>query len=222
MGHSVAPGDALTRFVTAPLRVSTYKRLAYLLLAFPLGLAYFVGFATAASTGGALAFTLVGVPLLLLTLLGTTAVSWFEAGQSRLLLDREVAGPATFERLTDEPALPDDWGAALKRFLSEPTTWTSVGVVLWKFVFGVLSFAVVVTAGSLVTALLAAPFVYDEPGVTYRLGIGAVDTLPEAVGLAVLGLVALLAALNLCNLLATLGSRPTELLLSAGRDPDPE
>ncbi|ESS05136.1 MAG: putative sensor, partial [uncultured archaeon A07HR67] len=128
-------GDALTRFVTAPIRVQTYKRLAYLLLAFPLGMAYFVGFTAGASTGIGLLVTLLGVPILLVTLLAATAASGLEAYLARALLDRDVPNPAVLEHL-DERSLTDPDGgylAGIKRLLAEPTTWTNIAVVPLKF-----------------------------------------------------------------------------------------
>ena len=210
-----ALGDALIRFVAAPIRVQTYKRLAYLLLAFPLGMAYFVGFTAGASTGIGLLVTLLGVPILLVTLLAATAASGLEAYLARALLDRDVPNPAVLEQV-DERSLTDSDGgylAAIQRLLAEPTTRTSVAMVLLKFLYGIAAFVATVTAGSVVVALLSAPVAYDSRTASYQVGRYVVDTLPEALVAFGVGVVGLVVALNLLNALAEVGGIVTERLL---------
>lgn len=212
-------GDIITEFVTAPVRPATYKRLAYLLLAFPLGIAYFVGLTAGASTGIGMAVTIVGVPILIATLVGSRVASKIEAYLARSLLNRRVPAPAALEQdgewsFTD----PDDgYLNTLKSFLTATDTWTSVGVVFIKFLYGHVAFVATVTAGSLVVTLLAAPFVYDSAGVTYQFGSYVIDTFPESMALFGTGVVGLFVALNLLNRLADLGGLLTERVLCLGR-----
>ena len=216
--RSTAVESAVTEFFAAPFRLGTYKRLGYLLLAFPLGLAYFLGLTVGGSVGLGLAVTWVGIPILLGTLLATTAVAGVEAKLTTVLLDREVSVPPAFRgefRRADEGYLD-----ALRRFLAEPTTWTSVALVFVRFVFGIVAFTATVTAGSVLLALLAAPFVYNDPTVTYvTTEFVTVDTLPEAIGTACVGVLWLFLAANLLNVLAGVGGRLTEAFLSVGDEP---
>ncbi|MBB6646542.1 sensor domain-containing protein [Halobellus ruber] len=212
------PRDALHRFVTAPIRASTYKRLVYLLLAFPLGLAYFVVFTTASSLGVGLAFTVVGIPILVGTLIATTAAARLEARLAERLLGRETAHPRSLRRSLDTD---DGYVAALRRFLAAPTTWTSVAVVLLKFLYGLAAFVITVTGSTMVVAMLAAPAVYDDPNVSYRIGGLVVSTLPEALAVAGLGAIGVWVVCNVCNALATAGGMMTDVLLSVGREADP-
>jgi hypothetical protein len=209
------PRDALHRFVTAPIRASTYKRLLYLLLAFPLGLAYFVVFTTASSLGVGLAFTIVGIPILIGTLVATTAAARLEARLAEWLLGRETAQPRSLRRSLDTG---DGYVAAIRRFLTEPTTWTSVAVVLLKFLYGLATFVVTVTSSAMVVAMLATPAVYDDPQVSYRIGSYVVSTLPEALAVAALGVVGFWVVCNVCNALATAGGMLTDTLLSVGQE----
>ena len=211
------PRDALHRFVTAPIRASTYKRLVYLLLAFPLGVAYFVVFTTASSLGIGTAFTVVGIPILIGTLVATTGAARLEARLAEELLDRETAYPRPLRRSLDTD---DGYLAAVRRFLAEPTTWTSVAVVLLKFLYGLAAFVVTVTGSAVIVAMLAAPAVYDDPQVSYRIGSYVVATLPEALGVAGLGVVGFWVVCNVCNVLATAGGVLTDALLSVGRGTD--
>jgi hypothetical protein len=212
------PRDALHRFVTAPIRASTYKRLVYLLLAFPLGLAYFVVFTTASSLGVGLAFTIVGIPILIGTLIATTAAARLEAHLAEWLLGRETAHPRSLRRSLDTD---DGYVAALRRFLAAPSTWTSVAVVLLKFLYGLAAFIVTVTGSAMVVTMLAAPAVYNDPQVSYRIGSYVVSTLPEALAVAGFGVLGFWVVCNVCNALATAGGMMTDALLSAGREAVP-
>ncbi|WP_324757167.1 sensor domain-containing protein [Haloarcula montana] len=207
--------DTFAQFVRIPFEETTYRRLAYLLLAGPLGFAYFVGATTGISTGLSLSTILIGLPILGLTLLAVTGAAWLEAHLSRALLDQETPVPtalSTFQRGLDDPET--DVLAACKAFLVDPTTWTSLVVVLLKSVFGLVAFVALVVAGSVVPALLAAPLLYDDPTVTYQAGSLTVTTLPVALGLAGLGVILGLVALHVLTALADLGGYLTDALLS--------
>lgn len=210
---SSAATAALERFLGVPFRRQTYRNLAYLLLAFPLGIAYVTVVTTGLSTGVGLAVTLVGVPLVVATLAVSLGIGTFEARLATWLLDVEI-DPAT-------PDLPDDlWSVdglatATRRLLTARSTWTSLLVVALKFVFGVGAFVGVVTAASVTGSLLTMPLYYDAPGVTYTVGPYVVDTLAEAVAGAGVGLVTLVVGLHVLNGVARLGGFLTGALLDA-------
>jgi hypothetical protein len=71
-------------------RSLTYRRIAYLLLAFPLGLAYFILLVVALSVGAGLAVTLIGLPILALTLYAWRRVASFERWLIGRLLGTEI------------------------------------------------------------------------------------------------------------------------------------
>src|SRR6476659_10025237 len=75
--------DGLRLFLGAPFRLRTYTNLLYLLLAFPLGLAYFVFLAVGLTTG-------IGLPILALTFAGSWAFAAFERQAAILLLGADV------------------------------------------------------------------------------------------------------------------------------------
>lgn len=222
----------LHRFLTAPVRTRTYKNLLYLAVAFPLGLAYFVGFVVGTSLGIGLLITLVGLPILLLTLAGATVAAGIEASLARQLVGVEASLPAALQEFdrSGRVVLPGDgFLAACKRVLTAPTTWTSTVLVFLKFAFGVFSFASLVAAVATSAAMLSAPFVYDDPDVAinlgsdstanaYNVGPWIVDTLPEAVAVAAAGVVFSLIALNALNLLAWGQARVMAGLLSVDGD----
>ena len=207
------------RVLSAPFRPRTYANLLYLALAFPLGLVYFVGVVVGLSLGSSLAITLVGIPILLATILGAILVAGFEAKLTTALVGVEVPLPEVLQDgfSTDSDDGPVD---SLKRILSAPTTWTSLLLLLVKFGFGVAAFTLLVTVGAVVGALLAAPFLYADPNVSYTVGVYAIEILPAAVTVAAVGVVLGVLAFSLCNLLAIVGGTLNAALLGIGSDAD--
>lgn len=210
----------MRRLLTAPVRARTYSRLAYLLLAFPLGVAYFVVVVVGLSLGAGLLVVWVGLPVLLGTVGLAVALAGVEARLARWLLGRDVPDPAALAAFDRESVVDPEGGhlAAVRRLLVEPTTWTSLGVALAKFVYGQVALVVVVTAVAVDVALLAAPLAYDDPATTYRLAGHVVDTLPEAVALAGVGVVGVVLTCALFDWLAGVGGRLTEELLAVGHE----
>jgi hypothetical protein len=228
--NSRRAGGAVGQFLRAPVRIQTYKNLLYLALAFPLGLIYFVGIVVGLSLGTSLLITLVGVPLLVGTLLGATALAGVEAALATYLAGVETPLPAALRGFEPENrlALPDgDPVDVLEQFLTTPTTWTSLVVVAIKFGFGIASFVALVTVGSVTGAALLAPLLYDQSTIVllaeeivvageYTVGPWAVETLPEALAVAAGGVVLLFAGLNALNALAYAHARVTAALLRVG------
>src|SRR5687768_16462926 len=74
--------DPLVQFLRAPLQARSYANLIYLLLSMPLGLVHFTFLTTSLSLAGGLMITLIGLPILGLTLL----VSWWLAALERWMV----------------------------------------------------------------------------------------------------------------------------------------
>lgn len=217
------------RFLGAPLRSRTYRNLLYLLLAFPLGIVYFVGLLTGTAVGTGLLLTWVGLPILLATLAGAAVAAGIEARLASRLVGVDAAVPAFLREFSvrDGVALPGDgFVDATCRLVTAPSTWTNVVLLVYKFVVGLVSFVAVVTVGSITIALLAAPLVYDASGALatggaggqYRIGSWMVDSLPEALAVAGMGVLALIVGLNLLNGLARFQARSVASILRVGAD----
>jgi hypothetical protein len=114
-------------------------------------------------------------------------------------------------------------------FLTDPGTYLSTVVTLATFPIGIVLFVLIVVPTTLAGALIAAPLLYDAPrtdltislpeslqfslvdafhtvdvGVAFSSGVVTVDTLPEALVAAGVGVVVLVAALALFNAVAWL------------------
>jgi len=205
----------LRRFLGVPFRAQTYRNLAFLLLAFPLGLTYFVSVTVGLSVGAGLALTLVGVPLVLVTLLAVSYVGRFEVALTTWLLDVEMDAPAPVEPAsTADLTSLDGLATAAGRLVGSATTWTSLVYVVLKFVYGVIAFTALVTAVAVIGTLLSMPVLYDTTNVVYTLGPYPVDSLEDALVGGLLGLVLTFVALHLLNGLARLGGLLADVLLA--------
>jgi hypothetical protein len=200
--------DVLGSLAGAPVRAGTYRNLAYLVLSFPLGIGYFTFVVAGLSAGVALVPVLVGVPLLVGVLIGAYWVVSFDRWLATRLLGADVP-PVEVPDLGDGGFVD-----SVRALVTAPLTWIGLGYLLARFAVGVGAFVLLTVVVVVPATLLAAPLVYEESA--YVLGPWVtVDTLGEALGTAVLGLVLVPIGLAACNAFA-LGCRVlTEAALDA-------
>lgn len=187
----------------------------YLLLTFPLGIAYFVFLVTGIAVGVSLSITWIGIPILV----GTMLIWWQLARMERLLtawmLDARI--PVIRTVAWNEAGRPRSVAAAwsmLKQQVQHPTTWKSLAYLLAEFPFGILSFVVLVFFGAFGGTLLAMPLLYrsfSEDAVVMNMTI---DRWYEAALCSVAGLVILAIALPVVNGLAAMWRKVAETLLT--------
>ena len=203
-------------------RGQSYMNLLYLLMAFPLGLLYFLVLIIGISLGMGLAFIGVGLVILLLTL----ACSWWLGGFERELtmwwlgIDIAPMRRPNAARLT----LWQRSTALLRNRL----TWTSLLYLLVKLPLGTLTFSIAFTLIALTVTLLCAPLPY----IVNVLASGPPDT-TQMVGLltsplfSLLGVVAGVGTLYACDGMAwvwaqfarvTLGMSEAEMQLTQARE----
>src|SRR2546423_15002627 len=103
----------------------TYLNLLYLLLAFPLGIAYFVFLVTGLSMGAGLLVIFIGVPILIVVLLACLGLGAFERGMARMMLHVPIPSPSRF------PSGPGIWGK-FKALFRDATTWKGFFYLLLK------------------------------------------------------------------------------------------
>ena len=111
-------------------RRQTYLNIAYLLLAFPLGLAYFLFLVVGLTVGFALVLTLVGIPILLLMHLAAWALMNLERWLAIRLLGVDIP-----------PMSPvDPQGPMWRRLIgkaTDPSMWTGMFFLLAKLPLGI-------------------------------------------------------------------------------------
>lgn len=233
-------GATLRWFFGVPLRRATYYRLAYLLLAFPLGIAYLTFVTVGISLGIGLAILLVGIPILALTV-GFALVL---AGVERVLTDRLVGtdiGART--SLPDEGAL-----AKVKSIALDWRTYTALVYLPAKFLLGTVAFVFIFTVLSTAVAMMMVPLYYDRPGLyvgvvterapeihqtiylgwnyllvgfeaAFTFGYWEIDSLGAALVVGGMGVLGLLLTLHVCNAIAGLWGRVAVRTLHGGYDP---
>jgi hypothetical protein len=205
-------GDALRHFLSAPFRLRTYTNLLYLLLAFPLGVAYFIFLSVGLTAGFGLTIVWIGIPLLALVFAGTWGFPAFERQAAIHLLGAEVP-----------PMAPLPSGAARSAwrragdFFSNPITWKGMGFLLLKLPLGIASFVATVTLLSVSAGFLLAPLFWDTEGFQLDTVVFQVDSPAAAWACALLGAGLLVLSLNLLNALGRVWRGTATLLLGSER-----
>jgi len=142
----------LGRFFGVVTRPRTWLNLLFHVLAFPLGLFYFVFLVTGLSVGLGTVIIWVGVPILLLVAGAWWLFGSFERIQARALLGADVANaPRAWE------TVEGIWGK-FKAHFGNAATWKDLLYLLAKLAFGVVSFTLLVTLATLIGWLFALPF----------------------------------------------------------------
>ena len=207
--------NGLSKFFGVVVSGQTYLNMLYLLLAFPLGLFYFVFLVTGLSLGVSLVIVWVGIFLLLIVLIVWIALLVMERYLAVQLLHEEIP-PINRESFDGKTT----W-QKLKAALTNPVTWKGLLFLLARFPLGTFSFVVLVTMISLSFSLLAAPLYYQwiHPQVTMDLGSAftnskwAVDTLQEALLACLAGVFMTFISLHIFNGLAWVSGKFARLML---------
>jgi hypothetical protein len=210
-------------------RRETYANLAYLLVRFPLGIAYFAVLITGLSLGIGLIPLLIGIPILA----GVLATGGYIGA-----VEAEILRRFRGDNITVTPASPRELSVTdyLKTVATTPRNYVLVVFGLASFVVGTPLFVTVTVVFSLGVALIATPLTYWIPGVEYRItdtastietdslsiqaGVdvgsvagGSINTLPEALVASVAGVVICLIGLHAVNLSAWVLGAVTERIL---------
>ena len=212
MSEHVKPhseNSPLEQFFGVLIAPVTYKRLGYLLLAFPLGIAYFIFLVTGISTGLGLLIIWLGLPILLGVLLGSYAITAFERRMAIGLLDVEIPPMSRRQR-------PDAIVKRLMAMLGNPTVWKGLIFQFLKFPLGILSFVLVVSLVVTSVAFIFAPLlVVLVPGANVSLAwwTTGLSDMTEATILFGVGIFLLPASLHLLNGLAWVQGQLAKVML---------
>jgi hypothetical protein len=206
------------RFFGVWLRGQTYLNLVYLILAFPLGLAYFIFFVVGLALGLPLTILLVGFAILAFVALGWWVFAQFER-QLAIWLLRVRIPPM------DKPgAQPVGIWEKFTVLLTNPVTWKSLIFLIVKFPLGILSFIALVLFGGISLALLVSPLTFWWMPITIELAgqsSWAIDTPVEALVGFIIGIFLAIISLHVLNYLAYVSALWAQLMLGNPR-PEPE
>ncbi len=208
--------SALAKFFGAVTRPQTYLNILYLLLAFPLGIFYFVFLITGLAAGFPLIIVWIGLLVLALVFAAWYAFIAFERQTAIWMLHEDIP-PMSRQDLTGK-SLWQKFTATL----ANPVTWKGLVYLFAKFPLGILSFVVVVTLLSVSVSLLAMPFYYPYVhsdinltlnGAYYFNPILLVNTLPKALIVSLIGVFVTLISLHAFNGLAWLSGKFARIML---------
>jgi hypothetical protein len=152
----------------------TWRVVAYLLLGLPLGVLGFVLLVTGISLGLGLLVTLLGIPVLVVTVLVARTLASFERRLAWSLLDAPMPSGG---RLPDEPER-GLW-RRLRAMLAGARTWWELGFLLLRFPLGLLDFLVVTMTAALAFSGLVQPILVAT-GVDSDVGSWTIDTFWES------------------------------------------
>ncbi len=136
-------------------RKQTWLNVVYLLMAFPLGICYFVFLVTMLSVGLSTVIICIGVPILFLTYLAIRGMAAMERELARHLLHVEI--PVARNSYTQTRF---SWWQWVKDGLSSSSTWKSLAYLFIKFPLGIFSFTVALTLLTASFALTLEPVAY--------------------------------------------------------------
>ncbi|AGB14854.1 hypothetical protein Halru_0208 [Halovivax ruber XH-70] len=184
----------------------TYKNLAYLALAFPLGLAYFVGLTVGLSLGVGLAVLVIGIPLLVGVLFAARWLAAFERTLANELLDLDIAAPTDVSTAQNRTLTE-----TVDAYLHADSTWHGVAFCYLKLALGTVAFTLLVVFIVVPAAFLTAPAHYQYS--TIQLVGWEIDTLLEAILVVPIGAVVGVLGIHLLNATADVYGTIAESLL---------
>lgn len=184
----------LSKYFTILANPKFYSTLLYLALAFPLGLVYFIFLVVGFSVGVSLIIIWVGLIILALIFPLIWLIIKFERAQAIKLLNVNLP--------FHEPPMLESQSilSKIKGFITDPATWRGLLFIVLKFPIGLSSFVALVTGFSIIAVFIFAPVAIQF--ISIDLGFWHVDTISEAIGLSMIGIMLLP---GLCHLFYLLG-----------------
>jgi len=146
--------EKLNYFFSIIGKPETYLSIVYLILAFPLGIFYFIFLLTGLCLGLGLIIIWIGIPILLLVLF-----AWWGLGMFERLLAIGLLRVKIPPMIKKETGKKNVW-ERFKNHLGNPVTWKSLAFLFIKFPIGIISFVVTITLLSVSIAFISAPFTY--------------------------------------------------------------
>lgn len=209
--------SSVNRFFGVALRSATYARLFYLLVSFPIAIASWVALVVLLSVGGALAVTVVGIPILILTMFGWCFAADLERVLSNVLLQTRIR-PLPFGTERTEPW---PWRRLKARFTNS-YTWRSLAfLLLVRFPLGIAGFVVATTVIGTVFNCLTAP-VGVALGSNSEFFTWNIDSALEASLAFGAGLVLIFPALHVVSFAGWVSGRITAMFLQSPETATPQ
>lgn len=205
------PNQFFSKFFGVVGSGQAYLNALYMLLAFPLGLFYFIYLISGLAAGIPLVIIWVGIPIVLLVAAGWLLLAAFERQMAIFLLKVPIGPMAPMDNQ------PSGIWERFKFHLTNPVTWKSLFFLLAKFPIGLVSFVVIIVLASVSLVFLCAPLIYPVVPIAVIAVPGLlswqIDTLSEALYASLIGLLLWPLALHITNGFAFLSAKFAQLML---------
>lgn len=179
MGHGLA--DLFRRGYSYRPWISV----GFLLLSFVLGVAWFVILVAFIAAGGGLAITLIGLPILALTMILWRQMANLERARIRGFFGERIENPY-------RPARNGSWSTRLRGMLSDPATWKALLHSFLLFPIGIAELVIVAAFLGTPLSLMATPITYSIADYNSWMDfIYEINTLPAALLVCLVGLLLL-------------------------------
>lgn len=143
--------NPLLRALRAPFEARTWRETFHLLFNLPVGIVTFTLIVTGLATGLGMLITLVGIPILFVTMYVSRWMASVERARAKLLLDVDVE-PAY---RADPPK--DTWWRMHVARATDPATWIEAGYHLFALPFGIVTFTITLTLWATALGMLTVP-----------------------------------------------------------------
>jgi hypothetical protein len=204
----------LFQFIRVMVDLQAYLNVGYLVIAFPLGVFYFVFLVSGLSLGLSTVIIWVGIPILLLVIVVWSALGDLERYMAIHWLKED------FSMLISLPKKGVDIWTRFKEFLTNPLTWKCMIYLFLKFPLGIATFVIMVVLVSLTLGFLTAPITYRllpdfQIGISLRAGLPQwhIDSLNDALIGMLVGLVLWPLTLQVTNGLAWIHAKFARVML---------
>lgn len=203
------------RFFSVMGNSQAYLNLFYILVAFPLGVFYFVFLVSGLSTGISLLIVWAGIPILVLVGVGWWVLANFERLMAIYWLKEDVG-----EMGSPSKEGTDTWTRFVAH-VSNPVTWKSLLYLFIKFPLGMATFVILVVLLSLTVVFLCMPLIYEflpefQIGMFFGSDLPAweIDSMRDALIGVLIGLILWPVTLQVANGLAWVHAKFARIMLS--------
>ena len=189
--RTLAADSAIDRIFGPVIQAQTWINMLYLLISFPLGVAYFVVLVTMLSAGVGMAVIVVGFFILWFGLMAADVLSE---------LDRTVINTMLGAGIPPRAQAPPVSGSLHEHMLAtakRPGTIRRVIYLFLRFPLGLAGFILVMVLIPLSVVFLTAPLTY--PFIPIQIGNSTVETFDQAIYLCCFGAVFTLVSVHLIN-----------------------
>lgn len=187
------------------------------MLAFPLGLFYFIFLVVGLALGFGLLIIWVGLLILLFVFGGWWIFATFERQLAIWLLHEDIP-PMQPQPSSEQELVKKGLWDQLVAYLTNPVTWTSLFYLFIKFPLGILSFVVSVSLLAFSAVFITAPltFWFVQPEISFINNlVWRIDTFGEALLAFIIGIPLILISLHILNGLAWISGRFARLMLGS-------